>query len=565
MKFRDDYLAQLLTCLDSASEWHRVERCFREELDDDADEDARPVVWAFGYMLVGRRREEPRERSGIFAPMIVWENGASFPPPLDTVGNEVAPVWAQYAEGTASFPLAASRLHDLLWVLGFGERAVDHAHAAIDAYLKLGATMEKMDLVDCISRAIEIAKEIGDRESITAGVQRAVAVIEDEINEPNERRPGIPMNLLEDLADLGVEHQPENLMQLIEAAGERYGADPWIAQSVSELETSLGPAEEREARTLEQVERWRTEAKKGDGLLRHVHLQHALELARKHGHAKAAKEILLELQSITPDQLDLKQISAEVKIPRDEIDPYIESFREQPSWQVALGRFAFAGPPIKADPGDQAEPETTLSRLFPTQILGAEGSLIFGAADEDEHDRVEKSRNDALRVQIWGTFSVEVLETIFEKFGSPGRDELVNFLTTDLIDASVAARIADAFLRFIEGDDDAALHIAIPQLEAVVRSAARNLGIVVIKNPQGERPGGVRQLGALLADLKGRMDEDWRRYLVNALNDSLGLNLRDQVSHGLYGPVSRSHLGIVLHLALYLHLLEPTADSPSEG
>jgi hypothetical protein len=94
----------------------------------------------------------------------------------------------------------------------------------------------------------------------------------------------------------------------------------------------------------------------------------------------------------------------------------------------------------------------------------------------------------------------------------------------------------------------------IPQLEAAIRSAAVSLQIVVIKNPQGERPGGVRQLGALLADLRGRMDEAWRRYLMTALNDSLGLNLRDLVSHGLYGPVSRADVAIALHIALHLRL-----------
>src|SRR5205085_1265448 len=190
------------------------------------------------------------------------------------------------------------------------------------------------------------------------------------------------------------------------------------------------PPKGRATLALEQIERWRSEAQKGDGLLRYMHLQHALEIARKHGLSEQAKVILVELQSITPEDLDLKRISAEVNIPREKIDPYIKSFREQRSWQVALERFGAAGPPVQAD----------------------------------------------------------------------------------------------AHQRFFDDDDGGSLHIVIPQIEAVIRSAAAGLGIVVIKNPQGERPGGVRQLGALLADLGGRVDEPWRRYLVNALNDSLGLN-----------------------------------------
>lgn len=563
MQFREDFLDQLRCCLEKEGEWHRVEQCFREALGEDAGEDARPVVWAFGYMLVGRRREEPRKRSGVFAPMIVWENGASFPPPLAEIEDEVAPIWAGYAKATDGYPLATSRFHDLLWVVRFGDRAVDHARAAIDAYLELGEIVETMDLVDCISRALEIGSEIGDEDRIVAAVKKAVEVTEAEIVEANERRPGIPMNLLEDLVALKPERRPDNLMDLIEAAGKRYGADPWIAQSASELHASLLPTEKRAALALEQVERWRTEAQKGDGLLRYVHLQHALELARKNSLIKQVEEILVELQSITPEELDLKRISAEVKIPREKIDPFIKSFGEQNSWEAALERVGAEGPPITAEPDEQSE--TLLSRIIPTQVIGSRSSLVFGAAEEEDHDRLDASKDDALRIQLWGTLMVEILDTIRDRFGTPDRSALVDFFTTELIDASIASRLADALLRFFNGDDDGALHIAIPQIEASIRSAAAHLGIVVIKNPQGERPGGVRPLGALLTDMRGRTDEAWRHYFVNALNDSLGLNLRDQVTHGLYAPVSRGDVATALHIALQLRLWRVTPARDDSG
>jgi hypothetical protein len=562
MQFRADFVDRMRQCLEEAEDWYGVERCFRDTVDDEEVEDAKPLVWAFGYMLVGRRREEPRERSGVFAPQ--FEIGGSiFPPRLADVPDETPSLWAAYSNELDWHPLAASRLHDLLWVLRHGDRPIDHARAAVDAYLQLGHTLETMNLVDCLSRAIEIGAEIGDDERVARAVQDAVGVIESEIAEAGERRPGIPLNLLEDIASLKPERRPASLMDLIKAAGDRYGDDPWIAQSVSELRASLSSAEERATLTVERVEHWRAEAQKGDGLLRYAHLQHALELARKHGLTEQAKAILVELQSITPEELDLKTISAEVKIPREQIDPYIKSFGQQESWQAALERFGAAGPPVKAEI-EQTAPETAISRIIPTQVLGSERSLIFDAADEKDHDRLDVSRDEALRIQLWATFAVEILGTIHERFGAPDRDELVDFFTTDLIDASAAVRLSDALLRFFD-DDDGALHIAIPQLETAIRIAAARLGIVVIKNPQGERPGGVRQLGALLADLSGRIDESWRRYLVNALNDSLGLNLRDQVSHGLYGPVSRTDVAIALHIALHLRLWSVTEGASEQA
>ena len=547
-----------------ADDWYAVERCFRETVDDEEVEDAKPLVWAFGYMLVGRRREEPRERSGVFAPQLEMD-GTIFPPRLREIPEETPSLWATYAESLDSHALAASRLHDLLWILRHGERPIDHARAAVDAYLQVAGALETMDLVDAVSRAIEIASEIGDEERLAIAVQRAVEVIETEIAQTNERRPGIPLNLLEDIAALKAERRPENLMDLVAAAGERYGDDPWIAQSVSELRASLSSAEERATLALEQVERWRAEAQKGDGLLRCVHLQHALDLARRHGLSEQAEAILVDLQSITPEELDLKGVSAEVEIPREKIDPYIKSFGEQDSWQAALQRFGAEGPPVRSAPAEQSGSATSLSRIIPTQVLGSQSSLVFGASGEKDHDRLDASRGEALQIQLWGYFAVEILETIRERFGPPDRDELVAFFTTELIDSSIAARLADALGRFCDGDDDGALHIVIPQIEAAIRSAAARLGIVVIKNPQGERPGGVRQLGALLADLRGRMDETWRRYLVNALNDSLGLNLRDQVSHGLYGPVSRADVAIAVHIALQLRSWSVTGGEAEQG
>lgn len=128
----------------------------------------------------------------------------------------------------------------------------------------------------------------------------------------------------------------------------------------------------------------------------------------------------------------------------------------------------------------------------------------------------------------------------------------------------MAGRIADAVLRFFAGDEEGALHILVPQLEAAIRGAAARAGVVVIKTPRGPTPGGVRALGGILADLQGRLDESWRRYLANALADPLGVNLRNQLSHGLHGPTARGDLAIAIQIACHLRLWRPNADTPSD-
>jgi hypothetical protein len=297
-------------------------------------------------------------------------------------------------------------------------------------------------------------------------------------------------------------------------------------------------------------------------------LQQALGLARTYGFIETAEEILLELQAIKPEDFDLKPITAEVELPRDEIETHVKSYVEdQESWQEAFWRFGSDGPPS----GDREEnakltkelaERYPLLRVFSTQIMGPHGSTTAAAGSEEEHDRVDLAKHEAMRIGIWAPIGVEILEAIKMAFGVPDREELTEFFTTELIDREVAARIADGVLRFFDGDDDGGLHILVPQLEAAIRAAAARAGVVVIKTPRGGTPGGVRALGGILADLKGRLDESWRRYLANTLTDPLGVNLRNQLSHGLHGPTGRGDVAIAIQVACHLRLWRPGGDAP---
>lgn len=562
MQFRDDYVHQLRSCLETAQNWHSVESSFRKGIDTENEgdvEDARPIVQAFGYMLVASRREEIRERAGVFGAQIEM-GGQVFPTPLKDIDEDTLAIWAAYVAETNAFPLAASRLNDLLWVRRHGERPIDHARTAFDGYLALAGVATGMELVDSLQRAIEIAAEISDEERLGASVNKALEVSRSEIEDSTERRPGIPMNLIESIVDLKPDQRSAELPELLDAAAERYGEDPFIAESISELKLKLSAPEEREELQRQQVARWREEAKKGDAILRHSRLQQALGLARTYGFTEVVEEVLVEMQAIKPEDFDLKPITAEVELPRKEIEALVRSYVEDSeSWQVALRRFGSEGPP-SGDPDENAKlikelaEKYPIQRIFTTQIMGPHGSLTAAAGSEDEHDRVDLAKHEAMRIGFWAPIGLEILDAIRRTFGVSDRDELTAFFTTELIDREVAARIADGVLRFFDGDDDGALHILVPQLEAAIRATAARAGVVVIKTPRGGTPGGVRALGGILADLKGRLPEPWRRYLANSLTDPLGINLRNQLSHGLHGPTVRTDVAIVVQIACHLRL-----------
>ena len=122
------------------------------------------------------------------------DGGNVFPQPLGDVSDEMLDIWKLYAEATQDYPVAASRLHDLLWVRRYGDR-ISHARVAFDGYLAFAESAETMTLVDAVLRAIEIARETRDDERLSKAVEKAVSVIEDEIADTDERRPGIAHEL----------------------------------------------------------------------------------------------------------------------------------------------------------------------------------------------------------------------------------------------------------------------------------------------------------------------------------------------------------------------------------
>jgi hypothetical protein len=100
-------------------------------------------------------------------------------------------------------------------------------------------------------------------------------------------------------------------------------------------------------------------------------------------------------------------------------------------------------------------------------------------------------------------------------------------------------------------------------VEATIRTIARECGLAIFREPQGEKPGGAHALGDLLFALKERIDESWRRYLVNVLCEPIGMNLRNRIAHGLLAKADKGEAALLIHVACHLSLIrvgDPTRE-----
>jgi hypothetical protein len=175
----------------------------------------------------------------------------------------------------ADYPIARARFHDLLWERRHG---VAHVHAAEAACAYLELTRGRRSRIYnsfCVMRAFELAWSINHPELLGESIKRSIELIREDLAD-EEWSPGIAGPLLTQLAGLPPDLRPKEARQLIEAAGGRYAAEPFIAESISQLKAGLDSPSERKEIWRQQVERWRKGASQAEGLVRYAHRQRAL-------------------------------------------------------------------------------------------------------------------------------------------------------------------------------------------------------------------------------------------------------------------------------------------------
>ncbi len=553
-----------------AASWYGVYSRLTESVPEGQEEQFRSLLWAFGYHLLNPDDVEAREREGsAFGPMFEID-GKRLPPRLSDVSEADVTPWSD-AFDDIDDPRLRSRMGDLLWQRRHQPRPDEKARAAVRALLQLAdeSGWELMDSTDGLVRALELARSLSDDALVSETVAAIGKAIAEELDS-EEDRPGIPFILMTRLAELPVSVRPSNLDDLISRSESKYGDDPHHVETAMELRARIIPAEELPALRRRQVAMWRRAAAHADGLLRLVFLERALDVARTNGLSEDAAEIRTELGLISEDELDLKEVSGEIKIDREQIEEFISSLVKFDQWQESLSRFGIQGPP-GGEPDALDQQVTELMKAAPLQFLVTRAVIdpdtnvtIFHAIDDESHRRASIAQQRALAARLWSVFATDVLQRFEEKYGRPDHGDLAEFFTSSFIDAAFADRIARAFELWWDERPDESAHILAPRLESVIREIARQLGLPIIREPIAGKPGGVRSLGEILHALNGRLPAGgWHAYLTNLLSDPLGLNLRNVIAHGLRPEISAQDAALLLHAACFLRLLgapQPEVD-----
>lgn len=567
----DPRIADALRAADSETSWRNVSNSVRTLDPDGEDLTLRPFYFAFSYILLERTSPRRERVGGPFGSLSAGE-GWRFPPEVSAIEDVDVQAWMDAFDEIDS-PVVKARVGDLLFERRAGSRPDLYARGASDALLALAERNEWADIdrTRMLSRALELAQAVGDRERAETAIARIRTFAECELDNP-ESKPGVCLRALRSLVDLTPEDRPDNLGQLLVRTAERFGADPNLMDNIVELRVRLVDEAGRKQLRQDQVAHWREEATKGDGLLRAFRLEKALEIARTFGLKTEADELRKELGDFDPEQLDLKEISVEVEMPKEEVERFLSSFRDAASWQDAL-RFLAAQPPPGGSPADleahveELMTEAPLQFLFTKAIIGPESAgAIFRADSPEKHKRVALSGQRAHAASVWAVFAADGLDLIGETFARPSHSELTEFFTGELVDVDAAERMARALELYWDGYSDESAHILVPRIEQVIRSLARGVGAPVYREPIGNEPGGVETLGTLLRAIGPVFaNAGLHAYFVVLLVDPLGLNFRNKIAHGLVGKVQKPATALLLQVACVLSGLQMgTPDEQTE-
>ncbi|MFJ4151890.1 hypothetical protein ACIP10_30555 [Streptomyces galbus] len=286
------------------------------------------------------------------------------------------------------------------------------------------------------------------------------------------------------------------------------------------------------------------------GFRRHNLLTRAATVARDRGLSELRACAEMALQQTDPDSLGWIRLRRQLILPPGLIAGARAHIDAAADLTDALWRTTLDVHPVMREDSDDAHPLDGLLRIPRTRINTA-GPIQVAPPVEADDDQVVGLQVRAM--DVVGLLAAEQIDRVYERF-EPDEAELIGALVHDAVLPLPRARIlADAFGYFWLDELDAAVCIALPQVEQILRQLLRPR-VPIVSVAKGQSPGTVAQMGALIRSMPAAgYPRDWSRALELLLVDSdRGMNLRNDVCHGLVDTPPKHRVALILQAALYL-------------
>jgi hypothetical protein len=504
---------------------------------------------------------------------------APWPRELRQISQDVRELWAVYAQA-AQHPAVRARLHHLLWAARHGERSIDHLRAAVEAYREAVpvllegtgtlASIGRMQAADALVAAYELAAST--RQPVLSDVVTEMLALADTALGWDDPAPGVVAALTEPL----LEHREYHgrVRPLLERAADVYRSDLHMLVLLLTHLRQTAADDERAAIDQRIIDAYTGHAERIGGVAKLMCLEEAAAYAQKMGLAEALGQIRRQQQRLTRDDLDLTRIGIPMQIPADYFAPAITTIDAASDLREAFQALT-AVAPLLPEATETLRPEDTLQGLLrlPTAKINMNGPVVTTPLARAT-SRPVGSDTRIIVLDLYGLQLRAQLDRIQERFTPTFDDLLALFVRPPVAPPAPMRGLARAFQAYFEHDEDVAIELTLVRIEGLLRRHLKAADIPVVQHAQGDRPGQVSQLGALIADMDAAgFEAPWPtvfRFLLADPNE--GLNLRNEVLHDLAGRRPPRHrVALVLQAALVLlHAINtgepaeevPAADTP---
>ncbi|MFF4308469.1 hypothetical protein [Streptomyces sp. NPDC001601] len=273
--------------------------------------------------------------------------------------------------------------------------------------------------------------------------------------------------------------------------------------------------------------------------------------ARKRGLPELRARAEMALQQTKPERTSIR---TEGTIPPAAIAAQRARIDAAPDLLTALwATVADVHPVMRAQAEIEAETDSPFKGLLqiPCSRVNSAGPVFVRPPAKADDDLAVAMQVRGLG--LLGMLTAIQLDRIHERF-RPDEFEMIAALVHETVLPEPRARtLARAFLYYWLEELDAAACVALPQVEQILRELLRSR-VPVVSVAGGQSPGGVDLLGKLLQSMpEAGYPADWSRALELLLVDpDRGMNLRNDILHGLAGTPPKHHVALILQAALYL-------------
>jgi lysyl-tRNA synthetase class 1 len=530
-----------------------------------------------------------------FGPMMsakMEDGGDFYSPDIKKLNADSVAHWEARAKNCAH-PVMRARYADLVWdlkrAIAVEKGNIEFARIAIASYLEAAEkkyySMEMFG-IQWLRRALSLSLSINDAER-TKRIIEFMFEFYDRVEQLP--LPGTWLFLFDSLyGTKGVTAEQEaRIIANLESklakvsdtkpndAGVYETLDPWTAESVAERlaqhyrSKNDKPNVERVIRTYGKA--FEQMARGANPMLATAWLQPVIERYEQAGLKQEAENLqILAGEKGKNISSDLKTVSVESDVKAEDVEKLVEQLIGSGNLRTSLGHIAHYFLPKVDDTRkllERLRSDAPFLSIVPLHIIEKDGftTAKIGSIEDDFDGRLHHQLGQT--IGFYMPFLEYTLGKLRERY-APTVDDILCFLCESPLFADAKdGLLRDGLEAYQQDDFVKAVHVLVPQVEYIVRHFAGRLGIPTRKTVKN-RPGitDAKNMNDVLADdrIKQTLTENLWRYLAVVYSDRRGLNIRNNMAHGL---VLRAAFGrrmgdLVFHTLLALSLMRASEKKP---